>query len=152
MSRVENTAESVSVTGLLIELLPAWFGVPESNAGYIDSAMRLPGFVAKVGDDSVGILLYRRHFPESAEIHFMAVAPGWHRRGVGRALVTAAEADLRGDGCRLLQVKTLGPTHLDQGYADTRTFYRAAGFLPLEENTEVWPGTPCLVMVKALSP
>lgn len=116
------------MTERLIELLPAWFGMPESNAEYIDSANELPGFVVKAGDDSVGILLYRRHFPKSAEIHFMAVAPGWHRRGVGRALVTAAETDLRGDECQLLQVKTLGPTHPDQGYAHTRTFYRTAGF------------------------
>lgn len=83
----------------------------------------------------------------------MAVAPSLHRSGVGRALVRALEADLLADGCQLLQVKTLGPSHPDPGYALTREFYAGIGFLPVEELHELWDqGNPCLIMVKALSP
>ncbi len=34
----------------------------------------------------------------------------------------------------------------------TREFYKAVGFYPLEEFTEIWGGkeNPCLLMVKAL--
>lgn len=49
VSRGEASAESAAVTGRLIGLLPAWFGMAESNAEYIGSAKELPGFVAKVG-------------------------------------------------------------------------------------------------------
>lgn len=109
-----------------------------------------PGPVARSGAAVVGVLLVRRHHPEAAEIHLMAVHPSWHRRGVGRALVETVGADLGADGCRLLQVKTLGPTDPDEGYARTRAVYRAVGFLPLEETSDLWQGSPCLIMVRCL--
>jgi ribosomal protein S18 acetylase RimI-like enzyme len=96
------------------------------------------------------VLLAARHFPQSAEIHLLAVDPALHRCGVGRALVTALEVDLAADGVEFLQVKTLGPSHPDAGYQLTRKFYRAMGFVPLEELLELWPGNPCLVMIKSL--
>ncbi len=80
----------------------------------------------------------------------MAVDPAEHRHGAGRALVTALERDLIADGVRLLQVKTLGPSRPDAGYARTRKFYQAMGFEPVEEITGLWPENPCLIMVKPL--
>ena len=139
----------------LLSALPAWFGIPESNAAYVRAGRELPTYLARPADDPdaapAGVLLAQRHFPEAAEIHLMAVDPGLHRSGAGRALVQALEADLVADGCGLLQVKTLGPSHPDPGYALTRTFYAAVGFRPLEELLEFWDrGNPCLIMVKAL--
>ena len=65
-------------------------------------------------------------------------------------MMAAVESDLRARGGRLLQVKTLGASHPDAGYALTRRFYETQGFLPLEE-TDLWgEGTPCLFMVKPL--
>jgi GNAT superfamily N-acetyltransferase len=71
-------------------------------------------------------------------------------RGIGRALVQALEADLVADGVQLLQVKTLGPSRPDASYDQTRRFYASMGFLPLEEIDGLWPGNPCLMMVKVL--
>jgi GNAT superfamily N-acetyltransferase len=102
--------------------------------------------------DPVGVLLAERHFPGAAEIHLMAVDPAWHRRGAGRVLVAALEADLIADGVEFLQVKTLGPSQPDEGYAQTRQFYTRVGFHPLEEITDFWPGSPCLLMIKTLPP
>ncbi|HVV20350.1 MAG TPA: GNAT family N-acetyltransferase [Pseudonocardiaceae bacterium] len=151
ITRAGGSAALADATARLLGALPTWFGIPESNAGYVESARHLPAVVASVGTDVVGVLLYRRHFPEAAEIHLMAVDPSWHRRGVGRALVDAVVADLVRDGCRLLRVKTLGPSHPDTGYALTRAFYRAMGFLPVEETADLWPGNPCLIMVRWLA-
>ncbi|MEV4553498.1 GNAT family N-acetyltransferase [Nonomuraea wenchangensis] len=148
IARVTGSAESAEVTARLLDQLPSWFGMPEANAGYVEAAKRLPGLVAYAGAEAVGVLLHQRHFPETAEIHLMAVSPSWHRRGVGRALVDAVVAEVRSDGCRMLQVKTLGAGHPDPGYVRTRAFYRAVGFLPLEETDDLWPGNPCLIMVK----
>ncbi|MFF4621079.1 GNAT family N-acetyltransferase [Nonomuraea jabiensis] len=148
ISRVTGSAEVAEVTAKLLEELPSWFGIPEANAEYVESATRLPGLLAHAGAEAVGVLLYRRHFAEAAEIHLMAVSPDRHRRGVGRALVDAVTSDVRADGCRMLQVKTLGAKRPDRGYARTRAFYRAVGFLPLEETDDLWPGSPCLIMVK----
>jgi GNAT superfamily N-acetyltransferase len=153
-------AAPAAVERLLLSL-PGWFGIDAANAAYVESARELPTYLARpaanrgaegpAAPEPVGVLLARRHFQHSAEIHLMAVAPDLHRQGVGRALVAALEADLISDGCQLLQVKTLGPSHPDAGYALTRQFYMSLGFLPLEERTDLWgPQNPCLVMVKAL--
>jgi ribosomal protein S18 acetylase RimI-like enzyme len=142
----------------LLRALPSWFGIESSNAAYIESARELltyrawaPAAEALPAGEPAGLLLARRHFRQAAEIHFMAVDPALHRRGVGGALVRALEADLIADGCELLQVKTLGPSHPDAGYARTRQFYMSLGFIPVEELTGLWgPGNPCLIMIKVI--
>ncbi len=144
----------------LLAMLPTWFGIESSDAAYVESARKLPTYLAwpdggaadRAGSGPVGVLLARRHFPEAAEIHLMAVDPALHRQGVGRALVDALTADLLADGCQLLQVKTQGPSHPDAGYALTRQFYRALGFLPVEETPDPWgPDNPCLILIKVLA-
>ncbi|PZS39805.1 MAG: hypothetical protein DLM62_06265 [Pseudonocardiales bacterium] len=95
-------------------------------------------------------MVYERHFRELAEIHVMAVDPRWHRRGAGRALVAEVERVLRCRRARLLAVKTRGPTHPDEGYRATHRFYEAFGFLPVEGMLDLWPGNPCLLMIKPL--
>ncbi len=140
----------------LLGMLPGWFGIEKSNAAYIEAACELPTYRAWAGGrpdrgEPAGVLLTRRHFPQSAEIHLLAVDPALHRRGAGRALVRALEADLVADGVEYLQVKTLGPGNPDAGYELTRRFYLSLGFRPLEELDGLWdPGNPCLIMVKAL--
>jgi ribosomal protein S18 acetylase RimI-like enzyme len=153
--RVASGRQDPGTVQRLLSLLPTWFGIESSNAAYVDAARTLPTYLAWPGDEPergepVGVLLAARHFPQSAEIHLLAVDPALHRCGVGRALVTALEADLAADGVEFLQVKTLGPSHPDAGYQLTRKFYRAMGFVPLEELLELWPGNPCLVMIKSL--
>jgi ribosomal protein S18 acetylase RimI-like enzyme len=151
IAAVEGSSELASITERLLAQLPSWFGIPEANAEYVQSARDLPGVVARVDGEPVGVLLHRRHYPEAAEIHLLAVSPDWHRRGIGTAMVERLVSDLRRTECRLLQVKTLGPSRPHPGYAATREFYRAAGFLPLEETTELWGNNnPCLVMVRPL--
>ena len=152
ISAVEGSDELAAVTERLLAQLPTWFGIPEANAEYVNAARELPGLVAHVGAEPVGVLLCRRHFPQAAEIHLMAVAPGLHRRGIGTAMVHRLTSDLRRTDCRILQVKTLGPSRPDPGYAKTRKFYEAVGFLPLEEMTTLWGNNPCLLMVMPLGP
>jgi GNAT superfamily N-acetyltransferase len=142
----------------LLTALPDWFGIESSNEGYVVSAATLPTYLAwpagsggETGRQPVGVLLANRHFPAAAEIHLMAVEPELRRHGVGRALVEALERDLVADGVTLLQVKTLGPSYPDEGYEQTRLFYTGMGFQPLEEITGLWPGNPCLIMVKVIA-
>ncbi|MEV4074204.1 GNAT family N-acetyltransferase [Nonomuraea fuscirosea] len=149
-TEVSGSTELADVTAGVIGQLPSWFGIPQANAAYVESARHLPGLVAHCRTEPVGVLLYRRHFTEAAKIHLMAVAPSWHRRGVGRTLVDMLAANVAADGCHMLHVKTLGAAHPDRGYAHTRAFYHSVGFLPLEETGDLWPGTPCLIMARWL--
>jgi GNAT superfamily N-acetyltransferase len=145
----------------LLRSLPEWFGIESSITEYVDSARRLPAYLAwprnasqlpETKGQPAGVLLGVRHFPWSAEIYLMAVDRAVHRQGAGRALVEAFEADLATDQVEFLQVKTLGPARPDEGYGRTRQFYLQLGFRPLEEIHDLWPENPCLIMVKALRP
>lgn len=53
-------------------------------------------------------------------------------------------------GVKLLQVKTLGPSQPDEAYGRTLLFYRAMGYIPLEELHGLWSENPCLILVKPL--
>lgn len=135
----------------LIAALPEWFALPESNASFLRDLARLPSWVALLGSGLAGAITLVRHFPSSFEIHFMAVRPEHHRKGVGRTLLLHAESEARAMGGRWLHVKTLAPSHPDPWYARTRAFYAAMGFSPLLESTAVWgPANPAVVLLKPL--
>ena len=135
----------------LIAALPEWFGIPESNAAYLRNLALFPSWVACVDEQLVGAATLEQHLSESFEVHFMAVHPDYHRRGVGRALLDRLESEARARGASWLHVKTLGPSHPDASYARTRAFYQSMGFSPLFESTAFWGNTnPAVVLVKAL--
>lgn len=66
-------------------------------------------------------------------------------------MVKEAVEFLSGDGVRYLTVKTLSSSNNDLFYAKTREFYRAMGFLPLEEFKTLWnEENPCLMLIKSI--
>ena len=135
----------------LLRALPDWFGIEESIVHYVEDAESKPTYLAVDSSGAVvGALLLSRHNPRSAEIHLLAVAPGVHRRGIGRQLVNREEADMRDERVELLSVKSQGPSMPDENYRLTLKFYEAMGFVALEEVTGLWPGIPCLILVKPL--
>ena len=143
-----------SAVRAILEGLPDWFGDPEAIDNY-ELAAADPKFVSLLaldGGEVVGAALIRRHFPETAEIHLIAVAHNHRGQRIGRALVDKIAGDLAADGCSMLTVHTVGPSFDNQPYANTRAFYRAAGFVPLEEHNNLdWAG-PTLIMARALQP
>lgn len=133
----------------MLAALPGWFGIEEAVERYVREVAELPTFAV----ERDGFLALKQHTDTAAEIYVMGVRPESHRRGIGTALLEAAEAFLRGREVEYLQVKTLGPSHPSEHYAATRSFYAARGFRPLEELTAIWgEANPCLVMVKHLGP
>ena len=151
----------------VLRALPDWFGIEESIREYVRDVEKLPTFVAEevVGDAGgdaatvaaeaggavVGLLAVASHSAVAAEIQVIGVLADRHRGGIGRALLAAAEGWLRERGVRYLTVKTLSSTDPDPGYAGTRAFYEATGFVPLMELPTLWgAGNPCLVMLKTL--
>ncbi len=138
--------------GRLLRGLPEWFGIEQSILTYIEAARTLPSVAAVRDGDVVGVCVVRRHTLVAAEIEVLAVERALHRQGVGRRLVEQVESDLRADGVRLLEVKTLGPSGQSKEYERTRAFYESIGFLALEERADIWgPDNPCLISVKPIS-
>jgi len=133
----------------ILDQLPEWFGIPESNADYARLADEGPAWLAVDNGEVVGLMLLKPHFTTAVEVYLLAVVPARHRSGVGRTLIAAAEAWAKARGARYLTVKTRGPSLPYEPYERTRAFYEAIGFIPLEEFTEIWgPENPALLMVK----
>jgi ribosomal protein S18 acetylase RimI-like enzyme len=135
----------------ILRSLPAWFGIEDAITRYVAAIDQLPTLLAYYKGSLVGFLTLKPHNPTSAEVYVMAVKPEWHRQGIGRSLIRHAIEWGREFDYEYLQVKTLGPSHPDAGYARTRAFYWAMGFRPLEEFTQIWnEQNPCLLMVRKL--
>jgi GNAT superfamily N-acetyltransferase len=144
--------------------LPGWFGIEASILDYVRAADELDTLVAVVArpacggqirevrpDQVIGFVTLRETSEDALELHVMGVQPSWRRRGIGRAHVERAASYARAEGYSLLHVKTLAPSHPDPGYAETRAFYTALGFRPLQELPQVWgPENPCLLLVRPL--
>jgi GNAT superfamily N-acetyltransferase len=143
---VELPAERSQLCETVLRDLPEWFGIEESTAAYIRDVAQLPTF--GVGNDA--LLSLKLHTPHAAEVYVMGVRRPRHGQGLGTALLSAGEAYVRARGVQYLQVKTLGPSHPDSGYARRRAFYEARGFVPLEEIHGLWEQNPCLLLVKRL--
>jgi GNAT superfamily N-acetyltransferase len=154
-TRIEESG-SGRICRSILDALPHWFGIPASVADYAAAADRSPSVIARTagtaGED-IGITTLVSHGPYAAEVYVMAVLPEFHRHGVGRAMLQAAEARLARSGVEFLQVKTLSAAKPDEGYARTRAFYLAYGFRPLDEFPLLWGAdNPALQMVKTVPP
>jgi GNAT superfamily N-acetyltransferase len=143
---VEGAQERSRLCESILRDLPDWFGFEEATEAYIRDVAELPTF--RIGDEA--FLSLKQHTPKAAEVYVMGVRRARHGQGLGTALLTAAETYLRARDVEYVQVKTLGPSHPDEGYARTRSFYVARGFVPLEELHDLWEHNPCLLLVKRL--
>ena len=102
-------------------------------------------------NDDVGFLTIKKHFSETAEIHCMGILPQYHRKGIGKLLIKELENNLKNDGFKILQVKTISEESACKFYAQTREFYKSVGFIPLEVFPKLWDeSNPCLQLVKQL--
>jgi GNAT superfamily N-acetyltransferase len=147
---------------MILRALPGWFGIESALQDYVRAADELETFVALPPgpacarklirpDKVIGFVSLRETSTDALELHVMGVLPAWRRHGVGRALVRRVVPWARAEGYSLLHVKTLAPSDPDPGYAETRAFYAALGFRPLEELPQVWgPEDPCLLLVRPL--
>ena len=136
----------------ILRSLPQWFGIEESLLEYVADSDRFSTFFA-VQDEPVAFITVREHFPLTWEVHCIGVLASHRGAGIGRKLHQRVENWLTDQGARILQVKTLSPEHPSPEYAETRQFYAALGYLPLEVFPTLWgPKLPVLQLVKVLAP
>jgi ribosomal protein S18 acetylase RimI-like enzyme len=151
VEEVAEPEERSEICETILRTLPQWFGIEESVLRYVRTSAELPMFAVRDEGNVAGFLTLKRHAPHAAELYLMGVRPELHGRGIGSALLEAAEDSLVADGVEYLQVKTLGPSRPSRGFEATRRFYDARGFRALEEIPGYWDeDNPCLIMVKKL--
>ena len=135
----------------VLRTLPKWFGIEHALLMYVEDTTKLPTFALDDGSRLVGFLTLRQHFPEAWEIHCLAIAADSRNRGLGSMLLAHCESWMRERGAHWLQVKTVAETNPSAEYWETRKFYEARGFAPLEIFPELWdPWNPALQYVKSL--
>lgn len=114
--------------------LPAWNGTEyERRLGFQERGLAVQ-LVAWIGDDAVGKAMvvfpgheewspsaYREGCPE---IRDLEVSPAWTRRGVGTALIAAAEVEVRGSGFARIGLGV----GLEPSYAAARSVYERLGY------------------------
>jgi coenzyme F420-0:L-glutamate ligase/coenzyme F420-1:gamma-L-glutamate ligase len=147
---ISDPAERSRIAEAVLRDLPEWFGIEESTRAYIEDAATLPTFAV---EPDAGFVCVKQHTAQAAELYVMGVRREQHRRGIGRALVAAAERWCRAQRLRYFHVKTLGPSRESRGYAATRAFYEAVGFVAIEELHGLWSqDNPTLILVKDVGP
>ena len=135
----------------ILRTLPMWFGIEHALQMYVQDTCKYPTFAFEEAETLIGFLTLREHFPESWDIHCMALRADVRNRGLGSKLLAHSEDWLVHQGVRFLQVKTVAATSDSEEYAETRKFYFARGFTPLEVFPELWdPHNPALQCIKVL--
>lgn len=151
IGKIETPDQKREISRRILADLGEWFGIPEATESYINESSALPFWAAFDGVKPVGFIAVLKHFSEAAEIYVMGILKPYHRRGIGRLLIGEAAKWCRDQGIVFLQVKTLSASHPDAYYAETRAFYRAVGFVELEEFSNLWgTANPCLLMIKKI--
>ncbi len=110
-------------------------------------------YIAMDLDTVVGFSTIHRKSNHVAEISWLVVKQERQRQGIGSALIDRIANDLRSQGIRLLEAKTLSEKVEYPPYEITRRFYKKMGFILLEtiDPYPGWdPGTICAIYVKIL--
>ena len=148
---IEPYSQQSKVCESILRSLPQWFGIEQVLIKYLKEIEKLPTLLAQVDNRYVGFLTFKRHNQYAAELYIMGIYPEYQRCGIGRTLVRHAESILRQQNIEYWQVKTLAASHPDPFYIQTRAFYSAMEFRPLEEFRQLWgKDNPCLLMIKHL--
>jgi GNAT superfamily N-acetyltransferase len=135
----------------VLRSLPQWFGIEEALLMYARDSATLPTFAVESEARIIGFVSLQQHFPMSWEVHCIAVAAEARNAGHGTRLLEHAEQWLSQRGARFLQIKTVAAGSPSPEYAESRAFYAARGYLPLEMFPMLWSArNPALQLVKSL--
>lgn len=139
-----------SITRLILESLPDWFGIPEAREEYVAGSEGKPFFCAFDGEKPVGFLYLKETGRHTVELAVMGVRKEYHRIGIGRKLFDAAKKEAKKQGYLFIQVKTVQMGRYSE-YDDTNRFYLSMGFKELEVFPTLWDEwNPCQIYIMAL--
>jgi len=151
ISIVQEPEDKTAITLRIMHSLPAWFSPPDDIDRKAIIHKEYPFFAAYNGAEPIGFITLKIHNQYTADIYNLGVLEQYHRQGVGRRLLEAAEEYCVKNSYIYLTVKTLDSSADYEPYERTRAFYLNMGFIPLEVFTTFWnEENPCLFMVKRI--
>ncbi len=159
MSRVEVRSllpDDARACDEIVRSLPYHFGDPVGLAECTRSIRSDRGLVASVDGSVCAFVTWRSWFAVAYEIRWMAVRADRRGAGVGTALVEQLAALATDDEMAFVLVTTLSSSvpevGVEDGYARTRAFYAARGFLATWEPAGWWDQTnQAVLMVRPLA-
>ncbi|QIK68974.1 GNAT family N-acetyltransferase [Erysipelothrix sp. HDW6C] len=150
--QIFDAEKKSEVCAHILELLPEWFGIPESTEAYVEEVKAMVVYAVYDQAKVIGFTALNYHAGGALEIHVQGIDPLYHRHGIGRKLMRLAEIHAAQNRIEVLMVKTLAASHPDPHYAKTRLFYEAVGFHGIEVLPQLWgEANPCLIMVKKIN-
>ncbi len=151
IKEISDNEKKSAICSNVLKSLPEWFGIDESTKAYVEGVKKHHFFVAEISNKPIGFYSIMKHFPLTWEIYVCGVFPKYHHLGIGSKLQQYTENFLKDKNVKFLTVKTLSESSSDKNYAKTREFYKAQGFIFLEEFKTLWDEyNPCLFMCKIL--
>lgn len=134
----------------IMRALPEWFGVEEAIRQYESDLRSLDGFVRLEAQRIVGFVGLKRYGDAAVEVNVIAVHPDYRNKGIGSSLLQTVENEAISSTTRLLHTKTVAPSRSNAAYDETRKFWAARGFVPMDEHALWGAENPCMVLVKPL--
>lgn len=148
--KIEDNPTKQSITRLILEVLPDWFGIPEAREKYIAESADKIFFCCFDGDKPLGFLYLKETGRETVELYVMGVLKEFHRQGIGRALFDKAKEAAASLGYSFIQVKTVQSGKYEE-YDRTNKFYLSLGFKEFEVFPALWDErNPCQIYVMSL--
>lgn len=146
--RIEEPMEKMRICREILNLLPEWFGIPESVEEYVKGSAGRRMWAEICAGEVRGFLVRKETSCYTAEIDVMGVKPQYHRMGVGRALFRQFRADTEAEGYEYIQVKTVREGCYPE-YDRTNAFYKSLGFRELECFPMLWgEHNPCQIYIR----
>lgn len=150
IKQLTDSSEKQNVTRLILEALPAWFGIPEAREEYIAQSVDNIFFCAYDEDRPVGFLYLKETGKDTVELYVMGVLAEFHRGGIGRELFNRAKRTAVERGYSFMQVKTVQMGKYEE-YDRTNKFYLSLGFKELEVFPTLWDEwNPCQIYIMSL--
>lgn len=148
--QITDDGEKKSITRLILEALPDWFGIPEARENYIVESSDKIFFCAFEKDRPVGFLYWKETGSATVELYVMGVLQAFHRKGIGRALFRSARDAAVEEGYSFIQVKTVQMGKYEE-YDRTNRFYLSLGFQEFEVFPTLWDEwNPCQVYIMSI--
>jgi ribosomal protein S18 acetylase RimI-like enzyme len=120
---------SKDITGMIrvAKTLPSWFTKEACKNMKIDFPLQY-GYVAINNNKLVGFISGSSQ-DGITKISWLGINKKDRNKGIGKKLILRLEKDFKKIGAKKMQVKTVGWTNpLEKDYAQTRKFYKRAGF------------------------